>query len=240
MNFESYDSKTKDKSELDDRTLKDVRELFDDMLKNREHYEETFIVEGNGYLSTKERADKNTPLLINFIGEELKTSDDFSKLILELQEKLPEFDFKVEFDPEEAKWIKYTVAKKDEIESNSTNMSFEKCDPITKNYEDEDEETKYIREWFDDYMRLHNTKSYEETFIIEGDGCLSTKERADGNPPFLINLDEEPKTSTEFSKLILELQEKLPEFDFKVEFDPEEAKWIKYTVAKKDEIESNK
>ena len=232
MNFEKRDSITEN---YEDEETKYIREWFDDYMRlyNTKSYGETFIIERDGCLSTKERADGIIPFLIN-LDEKPKTSTEFSKLILELQEKLPGFDFKVELDPEEARWIKYTVTKKGEIENNSTNMNFEKRDSITENYEDE--ETKYIREWFDDYMRLYNTKSYGETFIIERDGCLSTKERADGIIPFLINLDEKPKTSTEFSKLILELQEKLPGFDFKVELDPEEARWIKYTVTKKGEM----
>jgi len=110
-------------------------------------------------------------------------------------------------------------------------MDFENRDPKT---EKDNNDTEYIREWFNDYMRLHNEEPYEETFIVEANGCLSTKERADGIIPFLINLDEKPKTPTEFSELILELQKELPEFNFKVEFDPEEAGWVKYIVTKKE------
>jgi hypothetical protein len=108
----------------DQRIINWVRTWFDDILKKQIDFSETLVVRSDGHLSNNETLDSNGLPFLSSIGLQTKfggekivefrsyTLEEFYQVLRVLQEKLPEFEFTVQEDPKERKWIRYTVKRK--------------------------------------------------------------------------------------------------------------------------------
>ena len=108
----------------DPKIINWIRSWFNDLLEKRIDFSETLIVRPDGHLSNNEMLDSNELPFLSSVGLQMKlggekavefrsyTLEEFYQVLRLLQERLPEFEFTIQEDPKERKWIKYTVKRR--------------------------------------------------------------------------------------------------------------------------------